>query len=301
MRPWVAFGEVLNEFCAGADATGAAAAVFDFGHGGLDGLGIFRVHGHGPQAFAGALGGGKQCVLQRVVVGEAAGGLAAQCDANGAGERGEIYDGGGVIARHIAKRIGQHQPALGIGADDLNCFAGDAGEDVAGAEGVAVRHVFDADGDAQHAARHMQECNCLHGAHHSSGAAHVVLHHPHALRILEGDSACVKGNALAHQDQRSGSLHAFRRVLQNDKARRVFAAAAYGQCNAHARIVHICFVEDGAGEPGSGCHGTGARSELYGIENIAGFADIVAGAADGCCNGCAGSHAGLDGCQLGGV
>ena len=43
----------------------------------------------------------------------------------------------------VPERIGEHEPAFGVGIDDLDGLAGHRRDDVAGPIGVAVGHVLD--------------------------------------------------------------------------------------------------------------------------------------------------------------
>ena len=55
-----------------------------------------------------------------VVVGEVAADLLAQRDLHRAGQRGDVdHDVGVELVDGVRERVGQHQPALGVGVGDL--------------------------------------------------------------------------------------------------------------------------------------------------------------------------------------
>ena len=150
---------------------------------------------------------------QFVVVGEQSGVLMAERDDDRAGERREIdHEARLVVLAWYDERVGEHEPAFGVGVDDLDRLAGHRGEDVARPDGVAVRHVLDqadhADGvDLGLAARER-----MHEADDAGRAAHVALHVLHAGGRLDRNAAGIETDALADEGDGLGLLAPSRRA-----------------------------------------------------------------------------------------
>ena len=123
----------------------------------------------------------------------------AQGDQDGAGERGQVHQPGGPLAHGVHQPVGQDQPALGVGVDDLDGGAVHGGEDIAGLDRVAARHVLRRGDDGQHLDRQAQGGDEARALDHRRAAAHVHLHVLHAAGGLDGDAAAVEGHRLAHQ------------------------------------------------------------------------------------------------------
>ena len=66
----------------------------------------------------------------------------AQRDHAGAGQRGDVDDAARLESLGVGQRIGQNQPAFGIGVQDLDRLAGHRRHDVAGTRRVAAGHVL---------------------------------------------------------------------------------------------------------------------------------------------------------------
>ena len=138
-----------------------------------------------------------------------------------------------------AERVGEHQPALGIGVGDLDRRAVVRREHVAGPERRAADHVLRERGEAGDPDRQPEPGDGEHRLHDGGGAGHVLLHRRHAGRGLDGQAAGVEGDALADQRQVqwSASLGA---VVELDQPRRSVRPGADAEDAAAAEL----------GEPG---------------------------------------------------
>ena len=71
----------------------------------------------------------------------------------------------------VPERVGEHEPAFGVGVDDLDGLPGHGFHDVAGALGVAVGHVFDEADDADDVGLRLAGGERVHQAGDAGGAA----------------------------------------------------------------------------------------------------------------------------------
>ena len=73
---------------------------------------------------------------------EEPGDLGTQRDHARSGERGQVEDPAGLILGGEAEGVGQDEPSLGVGVQDLDGLAVPHGEDVAELHGLAAGHVL---------------------------------------------------------------------------------------------------------------------------------------------------------------
>ena len=141
-----------------------------------------------------------------------------------------------MLLLHVGEGVAQHQPALGVGVEDLHGLAGQGFDDVPGAGGFAVGHVFRRRHHGHQVDRQPQLADRLHRPEYAGGAAHVVLHLVHAGAGLQGDTAGIEGNALADQGHRlaGGAL-----VVHHDQAALAAAALGHGAKRAHAHLFRL--------------------------------------------------------------
>ncbi len=199
----------------------------------------------------------------------------------GAGQGGDVDDGGRLEALGVGQRVAQHQAALGVGIEDLDGQAGHAGDHVAWLVGLAAGQVFAGRDQADHVQRQFQFGQRAERAEHAGGAAHVVLHFVHGGGGLERDAAGVEGDALADQhDGAVGRLGAllggFAGVAQDDEAQRFLGAARHRQERAHAQGLDLLAVHDLDLE-----RLEFARQALGGVAQVGGGADIARQVAQG--------------------
>ena len=128
-----------------------------------------------------------------------AGGVLAQRDHAGAGERGDVDQRLRLEALRVGQRVAQDQAAFGVGVADFDGLAGHRGEHVGRAVAVGVGHVLDRRHDHHQVDRQLHADRGHERAHHAGGAAHVVLHLLDAALGLEVDAAGIEGDALADQ------------------------------------------------------------------------------------------------------
>ena len=83
------------------------------------------------------------CVAPRVVVAHQAGDLLAERDDAGAGERGEVDHGRGLVLGRERERVGEDEAPFGVGVEHFDRLAVADPEHVARSDRGAARHVLD--------------------------------------------------------------------------------------------------------------------------------------------------------------
>ena len=186
MRPWRAIHKLLEKF-PGRDGPRLAigGGIAQIAHVTLHRFEIFRIHRQRPETLTAITSLRGNGVTERLVIAEQCNADVTQRNAYCTGERGGIDDVRGAEPRGIGQGIGQHQPALGIGVDDLDGLAVHGGDDVTRTRSRAAGHVFrhgQQTGDAQ---GWLQTTNRGNSAQHGGGSAHVVFHFLHRVGGLE--------------------------------------------------------------------------------------------------------------------
>ena len=132
--------------------------------------------------------------------------MVAERDDDGAGQGREVDHQPRLEAvLAIPQRIGQHEPAFGIGVQHLDRLARHRGDDVARPLCRARRHVLDKADDADRIHLGLARGQQPHQADDDGGAGHVPFHVVHAGGRLDRDAAGVEGDALA--DERDAAGH----------------------------------------------------------------------------------------------
>src|SRR5205807_2666342 len=136
----------------------------------------------------------------------------------------------------------EHEPALGVGVDDFDGLAGHRSDDIAGALGIAVRHVLDQTDCADRVDLGLAAGERPHEADHAGCARHVALHVFHAGCRLDRDAAGVEAYALADEgDGRRTFLAAV--PAHHHEAAVLPRALPDTQQRAHAELAHCFDVE----------------------------------------------------------
>ena len=238
MRPGHVVDEALQEL-GRRDAAGAAPA---------DILHVRRVAGqhlvvgiaqrHAPGRFADGLAGRGDPAGQLVIVGEQAAIFAAERDDDRAGKRRQVdHEFRLEAVLGVPERVGEHEPALGVGVEHLDGLARHGGDDVAGPLGGAGGHVLDQPGDADRVAFRLAPGQRLHQADYDAGAAHVPLHVFHAGGRLDRDAAGIESDALADEGDRL-VLFSAALPLHDQQLGFAHAALADAEQRAHAEFAH---------------------------------------------------------------
>ena len=137
---------------------------------------------------------------ERVVVGVEGRQLGAERDARGAGQRAHVDQQVGRLLVGQRQRVGQDQPAFGVGVADLDGEALARAVDVERPEGVAGNRILDRrDQHAQPKLGSRASMIMCAQRQHGRGAAHVLLHDQHAAFGLDVEPAGVEADALADQ------------------------------------------------------------------------------------------------------
>ena len=137
-----------------------------------------------------------------------------------AGQRGQVDDALGALLDRVGQGVGQDQPALGVGVVDLDGLAVHRGDDVAGLDRAAARHVL---GGRHHGGDAHGKPELGDGGHrlqHGGPAGHVELHLVHLRRGLDGDPAGVEGHGLADEAQVGPRRRRRRSAARSGAARR---------------------------------------------------------------------------------
>ena len=161
-----------------------------------------------------------------------------------AGQRRQIDDEFRLeLALRVGERIGQHQPAFGVGVQHFDGLARHRFHHIVRALRLAVRHVLDqadhADGVDLRLARGQRQ----HRADDGGGAAHVALHAHHAGAGLERQAAGIETHALADEGDRRVLLLARAVPLHDDELAFALAALPHAQQRAHAELLHLGFAQ----------------------------------------------------------
>ena len=141
--------------------------------------------------------------------------------------------------RDVPERVGEHEPALGVGVDDLDRLAVRGAEDVAGPERVAAGQVLGGGEDGDRAHRSAERGERADPVQRPGAAGHVALHVLHPAGRLDRDAAGVERDRLADEPEQDVVARAGRVVAEDDQARLVAAAAADGGQRAHAELVEL--------------------------------------------------------------
>ena len=80
----------------------------------------------------------------------------------------------------VVQHVGEHEPAFGVGVDDLDRLARHRGDDVARPLRLAVGHVLDDPDRADRIDLGLARGERMHQADHAGRARHVALHVLHA-------------------------------------------------------------------------------------------------------------------------
>ena len=202
----------------------ADADVAQVGDLGVEQLAVVVGQRQRPRALADAVGGRAHLLVPGVVGAHQARDLVAERDGDRAGERRDVDDRVGLLLAREAERVGEDEPAFGVGVEHLDRLAVAHPQHVAGSHRVAARHVLDERHEADHARLHAEVAQRRHRRDHRGRARHVGLHRLHAAGGLERQAAGVEHHALA--DERERGLRAARLVREAQEPRRALGADA---------------------------------------------------------------------------
>ena len=135
--------EAAHEQRRGNGAGLAAADIVDVGDFGLQHRLIRPPQWQPPQRIVLGFGGADQFIGEPVVVGEKGRHVGPERDTGRAGQRGEVGDQRRLVLIGERQRIGQDQPAFGVGIADFDGDALARSVDVARAEARPGNGVFD--------------------------------------------------------------------------------------------------------------------------------------------------------------
>ena len=203
----------------------------------------------------------------------------SQRDDDGAGQGRQIDHGGRLEAfLRIPKHIGQHEPPLGIGIDDLDRVALHGFHDIARTLGAAVGHVLDQTDQTDDIGPGAAQRQRAHDARDDTGAPHVHGHLLHAGGGLDRDAAGIKDHALADQRQRRLVLGATIPAHDHDLGR-AFRTLPDPQQRPHTQFRQLVLVQH-LDADAQLAHGQQAVGEIAGGQHIGRLADQIAGKED---------------------
>ncbi len=212
--------------------------------------------------------------------------LAAQRNDHRAGQRRQIDDRPGpVVALNPGERIAQHQPPLGIGVEDFDGLARHRRDDIAGALGIAVGHVFHQPAHADDVRPRLAQRERLHRACDRTGAAHVPLHVFHARARLQGNAAGVEGHALADQRQ-IGVASALALPFHHQQLGIAHRTLADAEQRPHAERGHLRLAQHLQLQPQPFDIGPHAGDEAFGVDHVGRLRHQRAGERDAACHRC---------------
>ena len=118
------------------------------------------------------------------------------------------------------------------------------GDNVARTGGAAARHVFSRCDHGDQVDGQLGVYGCLGDPQYGGSTAHVELHFIHRRWWLKGNTAGIKGDALA--DQGDGSISFLTTVIaQNNHLSRLVAALRDRHEGPHTQAEHLLFIECG--------------------------------------------------------
>src|SRR4051812_22067599 len=233
--------EVLEEQPRRQHPAVALADVGDVGDLGVERLAQLLGQRHRPGLLAGSCRGRDDLRPQVVVVAHDGVDVSAEGDELCTGERRDVDDVVGVLLARADHRVGQDQPAFGVGVEHLDRLAAAHGENVRRADGLPARHVLRHRRPPDDVDRRLEPGHGAQRGDDRSRSAHVGLHPLHAGRRFEGQPAGVEGDALA--DQVDGRRALAGGVADPHQPRRVRGAGADAEDSAVAALLQCLVVE----------------------------------------------------------
>ena len=275
MRPWCVVGdEALKELRGGDRACVAPAGILHVGEFGIDQLVVIGAERHAPYPLARRGACLQQALRQPLVVREQSGMLVAERHQDRARQSRKIDDEFRLEpVLDVPQEVGEHEPALRVGIDDLDGLAGHRGHDVAGTLGLAVRHVFDEADHADGVDGGLAGGERPHQADHAGSPRHVALHVLHAGGRLDRDAAGVETHSLAHEGDRRGARLAAVEPHDHDPAFACRALADREQ-RAHAELLQRRLVQHFDRDPEL-FQARRAAGKLLGMEHVRRLVDEV--------------------------
>ncbi len=156
---------------------------------------------HPPPRLTGRGAGAEQVGGEGVVGGEQRAGAGPERGPRGPGERGDVDQHvGGELEPGVREGVGEHEPALGVGAAHLGGASADVGQHVTGPVGGPRDGVLGQRHQGGHPHGQPQPGDGVEHGEDGGPAGHVGVHLPHAGRGLDRDAPGVEGDALADQD-----------------------------------------------------------------------------------------------------
>ena len=180
-------------------AVATAADVLHVGDFGVEQLAVLLWQGQRPHRFTRPLRRGLDAIADRVIIGHQPGDLLAERHHARAGEGREVDDRIGLALGRERQTVGEDQPSLGVGVEDLGGLAVAEREHVPGADRVTARHVLDHRRVGDDLGLHAQLRERRHRRDDRRRAGHVGLHGLHAAAGLEREAARVEHHTLADQ------------------------------------------------------------------------------------------------------
>ena len=112
--------------------------------------------------------------------------MVAERDHDGTCQRGEVDHRLRLeMLLRVPEHVSQDETSFGIGVLDLDGLAGGRGEDVTGADGIAIRHVLDQADEADHIHLRLALGERQHRAGNGGCPPHVTSHVFHARSGLQ--------------------------------------------------------------------------------------------------------------------
>jgi hypothetical protein len=167
-----------------------------------------------------------------------------------------------ALAPRVPERVGEDQPALGVGVGHLDGEAGGGRDHVRRPDGVGADHVLARRDDAEDGDRQRQLGDRAERGEHRRAAGHVALLAHDVGLGLEEVAARVEGDGLADQREPRPLGRARRLVAQDDEPRRRCARAAHGGERREAGREGIEHVDPQAGERGRALGQCRGRDEV---------------------------------------
>ena len=205
---------------------------------------IFGAQRHSPDFFACRFARGGQSFRRFLLDRVHAGMMMTKRNDNRTGQRRKIDHGFRLFKLlRIPQYIGQNEAPFSVRVENLNGLTGSRGENIAGADRVPVRHVFNEPDKANDIGFGFAFGKGKHCPGDGCCAPHIAAHIFHASTGLERDAARVKANPFA--DKRNRLFAFFTAIPAHDCHFALFHRALPDtEQRAHAEFFHFLFAEN---------------------------------------------------------
>src|SRR5262245_22500864 len=275
MRPRRLVDEPLQQL-RGRDGTAVPpAGILHVGKFRIDHLVVFRSERHTPDPLADLVADLKEPLGELFVIGEQTGVFLPERDDDRTGQSRKIdHELRFETLVHIVQQVGEHQPALRIGVDDLDRLPRHGGDDIPRALRATVGHVLYEPDRADRIDFRLAPSQRMHQADDTGGSRHVAFHVLHASRGLDRNTAGIEADALTDEGERRGATLAAI-PAHDDRTTLVFGTLPDAEQRVHSELLHFLDIKhvDGDAEL---LQPAGAPREFFRVEHVGRLVEEIA-------------------------